>query len=364
MTPLSRRSVGAGGLGLLLGSAGATRAQGPAPQARMSTRRFEFVSNGRRLVGLYDTSGDGAARALIVIVHGYGATDIASRTTYHDLRSRFTALGIATLIWDKPGCGESEGVFDPNQPVAESAGEVLDAVAQVRALGLPGADRIGLWGISRAGWIAPLALDRDPSLAFWISVSGVDDRESFGYLLASNLPLEGRSDAEVAALPGEWRRGLALTRAGASYADFLAATTRLRADPFLAWLGARWDETGYLADQARYRSGAYTVDEASGLMIYVPDFEALLSRLDVPVLALFGERDTSVDWRSAAALYARTVGANPRAHLTVRTFPDGNHNLQQARTGGLREMIGMTERRAVEGYYATMEGWLRDRVVG
>lgn len=99
-------------------------------------------------------------------------------------------------------------------------------------------------------------------------------------------------------------------------------------------------------------------------MIYVPDFEALLSRLDVPVLALFGERDTSVDWRSAAALYARTVGANPRAHLTVRTFPDGNHNLQQARTGGLREMIEMTDRRAVEGDYETMEGWLREKVVG
>jgi pimeloyl-ACP methyl ester carboxylesterase len=136
------------------------------------------------------------------------------------------------------------------------------------------------------------------------------------------------------------------TRAGAPFADVLAATTRLRADPFLVWLGARWDEAGYLADQARYRGGVYTVDAASGLRVYVPDFEALLSRITVPVLALFGERDTSVDWRSTAALYARTMGANPRADLTVRTFPDGNPNLHRSRTDGLREMIDRPERRA------------------
>ncbi|MFN9250151.1 MAG: hypothetical protein ACK58O_03560 [Brevundimonas sp.] len=94
----------------------------------------------------------------------------------------------------------------------------------------------------------------------------------------------------------------------------------------------------------------------------MPDFEALLSRITVPVLALFGERDTRVDWRSTAALYARTMGPNPRADLTVRTFPDSNHNLHRSPTGGLREMIGMPERRAVEGYYETMAAWLGEKV--
>ncbi|MFN7232489.1 MAG: hypothetical protein ACK5U9_11840 [Brevundimonas sp.] len=67
-------------------------------------------------------------------------------------------------------------------------------------------------------------------------------------------------------------------------------------------------------------------------------------------------------WRSTAALYARTLGAHPRADLTVRTFPDGNHNLHRSPTGGLREMIGMPERRAVEGDYETMAGWLEEKV--
>jgi hypothetical protein len=35
--------------------------------------------------------------------------------------------------------------------------------------------------------------------------------------------------------------------------------------------------------------------------VYVPGFRDLLGRLDVPVLALFGEKDRNVDWRKTRA---------------------------------------------------------------
>ena len=86
-------------------------------------------------------------------------------------------------------------------------------------------------------------------------------------------------------------------------------------------------------------------------MIYVANFQKILASVKVPVLAIFGEKDTSVNWRSTMALYSRTIGKNPHASLTIRTFPDGNHNIQQSRTGGLREMLEMRERRlrTIEG---------------
>ena len=49
--------------------------------------------------------------------------------------------------------------------------------------------------------------------------------------------------------------------------------------------------------------------------------------------------------------------------LTIRTFPDGNHNLQQARTGGLREMLTTSEHRTSDGYYEAMADWLRRKVL-
>jgi uncharacterized protein len=333
--------------------------------ATMTTPRFEFVSNGNRLSGFVDVPAGGAARAMIVIIHGYGKTDVAGRTSYYDLRSRFTQLGISTLIWDKPGCGESNGTFDADQPVESSAREVLDAIRHARESKLPGSQKVGLWGISRAGWIAPLAITQDPKITFWISVSGTDDSENFPYLLESNLRIEGRTEAEIKLLLGEWRHGFEITSRGGTFEDYLAATQTLRRDPFMVFLSGGKDEDGaaFLAEQKQFLSGTFQVDEATGLMIYVPHFQHILARVNVPVLAIFGEQDRNVNWRNTAALYSGTIGKNPNASLTIKTFPDGNHNLQQARTGGLREMLQMSEHRASAGYYEAMADWLRTKVL-
>ena len=123
------------------------------------------------------------------------------------------------------------------------------------------------------------------------------------------------------------------------------------------------DKAAFLAEQKQFLSGTFQVDKATGLMIYVPHFQHMLAGVNVPVLAIFGEKDRNVNWRSTEALYSKTIGKNPNASLTIRTFPDGNHNLQQARTGGLREMLQMSEHRASDGYYEAMADWLRTKVL-
>ncbi len=340
-------------------------AMGHPSAAAMTTQKFEFLSNGNRLSGFVDVPAGGAAQAMIVIIHGYGKTEVAGLTSYYDLRSRFTQLGISTLIWDKPGCGESQGTFDADQPVGSSAREVLDAIRHARESKLPGSQKVGLWGISRAGWIAPLAITQGPKIAFWISVSGTDDKENFPYLLESNLRIEGRTETEIKLLLGEWRRGFEITSRGGTFEDYLAATQSLRRDPFMVFLsgGNGEDKAAFLAQQKQFLNGTFRVDKATGLMIYVPRFEHVLTKVNIPVLAIFGERDRNVNWRNTVALYSRTIGKNPNANLTLRTFPDGNHNLQQAPTGGLREMLQMSEHRASDGYYEAMVDWLHAKVL-
>ncbi len=338
----------------------AVRARADAPAA-MTTQKFEFISNGNKLSGFVDVPAGEVAKAMLLIIPGYGTTDVAGYTSWYDLRSRFTALGISTVIWDKPGCGKSEGTFDPDQPVASSAREVLDAVRQLRQSAVPGSQKIGFWGISRAGWIVPMAMAQDAKLAFWISVSGTDGEENFPYLLECNLRIEGRSEAQIAELVGEWKRGFAIMSAGGTFEAYMSATQGISADPFMVYLtgGKAEDKASYVARQQPFLDGRFQVDKITGLQVYVPDFPEMLSRLDVPVLAISGEKDCNVDWRKTDALYAATIGRNPKAQLTIRTFADGNHNLQQCKTGGLREMEEMTDRRACDGYYATMTDWLK-----
>jgi hypothetical protein len=99
------------------------------------------------------------------------------------------------------------------------------------------------------------------------------------------------------------------------------------------------------------------------MTIFVDGFDEMLRGLDVDMLALFGEKDTSVDWRKTRAIYEASSGRNPRASLAVRTFPDGNHNIDVSETGGIRELRAMREHRKSQGYYETQLDWLRERVL-
>jgi len=68
-----------------------------------------------------------------------------------------------------------------------------------------------------------------PSIAFWISVSGTDDKENFGYLLETNFRIEGRNESETRLLVSEWQRGNDLFRNGGSFEEYLKATQKSKA---------------------------------------------------------------------------------------------------------------------------------------
>ena len=57
-------------------------------------------------------------------------------------------------------------VMPPNntkQAMLPAGAEVLDAVAHLRREDVPGTQKIGIWGTSRGGWVAPMALAQDPA---------------------------------------------------------------------------------------------------------------------------------------------------------------------------------------------------------
>ncbi len=330
------------------------------------TDTIEFRSSGKRLSGLLDVPNNVEAVGFIIYVHGYGKTNVVEGNWYYSFRSRFAKLGFSVLIWDKPGCGASEGEFDIDQPVSSSATEVVDAIETLRLREIPGSEKVGLWGISRAGWIAPLAINKDPTIAFWISVSGTDEKENFKYLLQQNFHIEGRSAEESELLVSEWQNSFDALRSGATYETYLDADQNLRADPFYQYItnnSQPYDKPTFMQEQERYLSGEIQVDEETGLMIYVPEFEKVLNAVNCPVLAIFGEKDTSVDWRKTLKLYQQTIGRNPGAKLTIKTFANCNHSMRKCETGGFREMIeSINYSPYCDGYYDTMISWLKTEV--
>ncbi len=329
------------------------------------TRDFTFETQGQTLSGLITTPASGEAEALIIFVHGYGGTDIRTRNPFSQLGDRFAELGITTVVWDKPGQGRSEGEFDINQPVQSSAQEVVDAARYLRETDVEGSGKIGIWGISRAGWIAPLALAQDRDISFWISVSGTTIEDNYFYLLMSNLPCEGSSEEEAATIREEWLEGYRIFRSGGTQAEFNAATETLRANAYIRSMnGDWWNQIDYeevqrdlieAGDSAPY-------DEVNGQFISVPDLETVLSNLDVDTLAVFGDRDRNIDWSEVYALYEETLGQNPDASLQQHVFEGADHVINLAETGCIREMrsrVGVKP----DGYYELQMDWLRETVL-
>lgn len=329
----------------------------------MTTEKFSFQANGKNVVGMISLPDSGEVNSIVIYVHGYGSTNVVEGNWYYDMRERFARWGIALVIWDKPGCGESEGEFDVNQPVASSAEEVIAAAQALKTRKIPGANKIGLWSLSRGGWIAPIAITREPLFDYWISVSGPTAEENFKYLLEENFRVNGKSKPEVALLVGEWQAAFDAIRLGKSYEAYLNSDKNLRQNKFYKELtgGAQpYDERAFLNEQKRYLSGEYKVNSESGLFVYVEQFPEMLSALNIPVLAIYGELDTNIDWRKSKVLYERTIGKS--ASLTVRSFPKADHMIKKSETGGIREAQSINYSAPyVEGYYDTMLDWLQNK---
>jgi len=330
-------------------------------QEKMQTESFVFQFEGNELHGIIDIPVGQKAKSIILIVHGHGRTDVVSGNWYYEIRSLFTKLGIACCVWDKAGCGKSEGKYNHNQTVQNSADEVIAAITELERLNVAGISKIGLWGISRAGWICPLVIESYPSIAYWISVSGTDHLESYGYLLESNLKIVGRSKSNIEMLISEWEQGTKIFANGGNPEEALLATQHIRQDSYCtSVLGFTKDidPEQYLIDQNKFISENHQFDNETGLLIYVQDFEEVLKKIKCPVLALFGENDTQVNWRKTIKLYKATIGENLDSKLTIKTFPNCNHSMQKCKTGAYKEDLSEFGWMVCDGYYDTMEDWI------
>ncbi|MCK5456723.1 MAG: alpha/beta hydrolase, partial [Melioribacteraceae bacterium] len=305
---------------------------------QMKTEEFSFEYDGKKYSGLLDLPRDEKPTAIVVMIHGHGKTNVVEKNWYAKTRSKFVSTGIAVCIWDKAGCGKSEGEYKHNQTVQSSANEALVAIEKLKQLNIVNPDKIGLWGISRAGWICPLIIEEDKSIAFWISASGTDDLDNYRYLLENNLRIEGRTESEIEVLISEFDYCYKYQRGGKTYDEFIGETKNLFNDPFCKKLGMGLDsEDDFINIIKYYQNSGFVYDEKTGLQILVPDFQKTLNNVNCPVLSISGEKDSQVDWKKTIKLYKETIGKNENATLTIKTLPNCNHNIQKCVTGGLFE---------------------------
>jgi len=111
------------------------------------------------------------------VVFGHGSGRV-TRQQLRPMAQQFTARGFAVLRFDKRGVGESSGVYsgvgvaNSFQMFADLSADVSAAVRFLRTRPEIDARRVGLFGVSQAGWILPLAASELGDAAFMVLWSG------------------------------------------------------------------------------------------------------------------------------------------------------------------------------------------------
>lgn len=153
---------------LLLVSLNQVKAQSP----DVTAEDIRFESAGVTLAGTIYTPRH--SHAAVVLVHGSGQAP-----RMREFASLLAEKGISVLTYDKRGVGESEGIYagpEVGTNNVDSANLTLLAKDASTALNvLHQLDKnvpIGLVGISQAGWIIPIAANNNPIVDFMVLFSG------------------------------------------------------------------------------------------------------------------------------------------------------------------------------------------------
>ena len=115
----------------------------------------------------------------VVFVHGAGRQN---RESYRELGEYFASKGIAALIYDKRGTGQSGGTYESSEPYQNLVNDALAAVGFLKQRGEIDKSQIGIWGLSQGAYISAAAASRSEDIQFIIAVgASVADGMMFYY---------------------------------------------------------------------------------------------------------------------------------------------------------------------------------------
>jgi pimeloyl-ACP methyl ester carboxylesterase len=253
-------------------------------------------------------SGQGPFPA-VVFLHGSGAE---GRWASRYLANEFVRHGVAALIYDKRGVGGSTGDWQ-KAGFEELAGDASAAVEALRARPRIAPGRVGIFGHSQGGTIAPWVASGNPHVAFVVgsAAPGLSMADTEIYSV-SNLVRAGDMAAAERQLAERYVRAIVATAfGGAPRADLEAAWRDVRDRP---WAFAPPPESDFYWSFSR-RIASY-------------DPAAYWRRVTVPVLLIYGLADERVPPRASAARIAEAYLGSHGSRLEVMFFPDGDHTFR------------------------------------
>lgn len=315
-----------------------------AKQVVIRTQTVAFHSGGVKLAGKLTLPPTAGPHPAVVLIHGSNDED---RDYLDPWVGFFVSRGLAVLSYDKRGVRESTGDWK-RADFHDLAGDAFAGVQLLKTRKDIDARRIGLFGISQGGWIAPLVASRDRAIAFIILHAGSALRVETNNLLFIEAELRGYGfdEPEIARAMAYYRLNDDVTR-----------------HP------ERWKELDALYQTERARKVEWLIEEPQAADFWFRHFYRLIMDYDpapvwakvrCPVLAFFGELDHNVPSEPNRLALETALRRRSLNDSTIVVLPKANHMFLHAETGTREEYTKLTS--FVDGYFDVMTAWLEKRI--
>lgn len=273
----------------------------------------------------------------IILLHGSGSL---GRYSFGPFPYFFLSRGFAVLTYDKRGAGKSEPIGS-RPTLEEMRSDALAAIDFLKKRKDIERTKIGLWGTSQGGYLAGSVTSQNKDVAFVINQSGmaVTAAEQDLYRVKAEMKADNFSDAEIAEAVEYTRLQLEVGRTGKGW-DELEKLSR-------EYKERRWLDYVYspasLDEVKKFWQTDFSIDATN-----------TYKGVGCPVLALFGELDTSTPVVATIANLKRNLKGSRNVKIVI--FPKANHALLQSETGGKSELPKI--KRFVPNLFPSMEEWL------
>lgn len=329
--------------------------------SQYDTEDHTFKSNGLTFTGTLYTPKSAPPYPLIVIAHGSGDSK-RSFSAYTHYGEYFSTNGVAVFIFDKRGVGDSEGIYTEGEIYFDSLADDLSAAFRFAShLPMIKQRSSGILGISQAGWVIPLALQRIDSIDFVVNVSGpsVPPYYSDNFYKETELRNDGFSEDDIRDIV-EYNR--TISRYVGTFIDresALAAKARFKDKPWFKKLEYKEtlspEDTLRLPTYDHYRRSAF-------------DPEPYWNKPSIPILCLFGDKDAHIPVDTIAKRFETIFSSKHFTDYTIKRYPNGGHIIQQVdepRESIKHDPISMIFRgfpKPTDESMKFLEKWIKERV--
>lgn len=315
------------------------RPQDPIKPYPYKAEEVTFNNGDITVAGTLTLPEDQGPFATVVLITGSGPQDRNEELLGHRpflvIADALTRSGFAVLRTDDRGVGGTGG--DLNQAsYNDLASDVLAGLEFLKTRPEIDPKRIGLFGHSEGGYIAPIVATQSDDVAFVImmagpSVSGLEVLKLQNKLI---LKQEGASDEDI-------EKQLVYLDAFAdaferNAYDEVAALTQVRmSDSFADLPEAERPSPEVQAQMIEAQVSDVATPYFRNFAVFDP--QPYLKQLTTPVLAFYGAKDIQVDATQSVEPLQEALEEAGNDDVTIHVFEGLNHLMQPAETGSVSE---------------------------